>query len=92
VEHVFGEAENGGTSTFFISPVPFEQLNMPVTKQTESPAEVNRHVTEIGTPVIASAVALGMTGIYLALKPRKGVPPSHPEQPVEDEPLESQEE
>lgn len=77
VDHVFGEHENGGTSTFFISPVPFEQLGMPVTERTESPAEINRHVTEIGTPIIASAVAMGMTATYLALKHKKGASSSH---------------
>jgi formate dehydrogenase iron-sulfur subunit len=91
VDHVFGEHENGGTSTFYISPVPFEQLAMPVTERTESPAEVNRLVTEIGTPVIASVVALGMTGIYLALKPKKGAAASHAEQHTEGEPPASQE-
>lgn len=70
VNHVFGEHENGGTSTFYISPVPFEELHFPVTERTESPAHFNREVTEVGTPVIAATVALGMTGIYLARKPR----------------------
>jgi len=68
VEHVFGEFENGGTSTFYISPVPFEQLGFPTTDRTASPAEANREATEIGTPIIAGGVALGMTGIYLALE------------------------
>lgn len=91
INHVFGEHENGGTCTFYISPVPYEQLDMPVTEQTESPAHINREVTEIGTPVIATAVALGMTGIYLALKPRKGnraakdEPEAEVEKPVEKE-------
>jgi formate dehydrogenase iron-sulfur subunit len=67
VNHVFGEHENGGTSTFTISPVPFEQLGFPAVQTTESPAEFNRLATEIGTPVIASTVAVGMTGIYLML-------------------------
>jgi len=91
VDHVFGEHENGGTSTFYISPVPFEELDMPVTERTESPAEVNRHVTEIGTPVIASAVALGMTGIYLALKPKKGASAAHHQDAEEESPADSQE-
>jgi formate dehydrogenase iron-sulfur subunit len=70
VNHIFGENENGGTSTFYISPVPFEQLGFPTTEQTESPAHFNREVTETGTPVIASVMALSMTGLYLALKPK----------------------
>ena len=68
VDHVFGEFENGGTSTFYISPVPFEQLGFPTTDRTVSPAEFNRMATEKGTPIIAGSVALGMTGIYLALE------------------------
>ena len=68
INHVFGEHENGGTSTFYISPVPFEELGFPVTDREESPAEANRTVTEVGTPIIAGGVAVGMTGIYLALE------------------------
>jgi formate dehydrogenase iron-sulfur subunit len=26
IDHVYGEHEHGGTSTFYISPVPFEEL------------------------------------------------------------------
>jgi formate dehydrogenase iron-sulfur subunit len=68
INHVYGEYENGGTSTFYISSVPFEQLGFPLVKGTESPAEFNRMATEIGTPIIATSVAVGMTGIYLALE------------------------
>lgn len=72
INHVFGEHENGGTSTFYISPIPFEHLGFPTTKLTESPAHFNREVVEIGTPTIATGVALGMTGIYLAAKHKSG--------------------
>jgi len=72
VDHIFGEHENGGTSTFYISPVPFEQLGFPTTDRTVSPAYFNRLATEKGTPIIAGSVALGMTGIYLALEHIKG--------------------
>jgi formate dehydrogenase iron-sulfur subunit len=68
VDHIFGEHENGGTSTFYISPIPFEQLGFPSVETTESPAHFNRVATEEGTPIIAGSVALGMTGIYLALE------------------------
>lgn len=68
INYVFGENENGGTSTFYISPVPFEQLGFPTVETHHSPAEYNRQATEEGTPVIASLVALGMTGIYMALE------------------------
>jgi formate dehydrogenase iron-sulfur subunit len=68
VNHIFGEFENGGTSTFYISPVPFEQLGFPTTEEGISPAYFNREATELGTPIIAGSVALGMMGIYLALE------------------------
>ncbi|MEW5872198.1 MAG: 4Fe-4S dicluster domain-containing protein [Chloroflexota bacterium] len=67
IDHVYGEHENGGASTFYISPVPFEQLGFPTTGQTESPAHFNRLVTH-GTPAVAASVAIGMTGIYLAIQ------------------------
>jgi formate dehydrogenase iron-sulfur subunit len=68
IDHVFGEHENGGTSTFYISPIPFDQLGFPTVETTDSPAHFNRMATEEGTPIIAGSVALGMTGIYLALE------------------------
>ena len=68
VDHVFGEHENGGTSTFYISPIPFDQLGFPSIETVESPAHFNRMATEEGTPIIAGSVAVGMTGIYLALE------------------------
>ncbi|KAF0108118.1 MAG: 4Fe-4S ferredoxin [Anaerolineaceae bacterium] len=92
VDHVFGEHENGGTSTFFISPVPFEQLGFPTTERTESSARFNREVTEIGTPIIASAVALGMTGIYLALKPKTGKHAAEKTEHTEEKTAQAQEE
>jgi formate dehydrogenase iron-sulfur subunit len=67
VDHVYGEHEHGGTSTFYISPVPFEELGFPISQETESPASFNRLVTH-GTPVVAAAVAIGMTGAYLAIE------------------------
>lgn len=67
VEHVYGEFENGGTCTFYISPLPVEQLGFPTSERAESPAHFNRLVTH-GTPTVAAGVAIGMTGIYLAIK------------------------
>ncbi len=68
IDHVFGETENGGTSTFYISPVPFEQLGMPTTQRTSSPARSNRIVMEEGTPLIAGTAAVGMTAAYLVFE------------------------
>ena len=67
INHVYGEFENGGTCSFYISAVPFEQLGLPTTTLTESPAHFNRLVTH-GTPAVAAGVAIGMTGIYLAIQ------------------------
>jgi formate dehydrogenase iron-sulfur subunit len=67
INHVYGEHEHGGTSTFYVSPVPFEELGFPTTDGEESPAHFNRLVTH-GTPVVAAAVAIGMTGVYLAIE------------------------
>jgi formate dehydrogenase iron-sulfur subunit len=67
IDHVYGEFENGGTSTYYISPVPFEDLGFPVAEAGESPAHFNRLVTH-GTPTVAASVALGMSAIYLAIE------------------------
>jgi formate dehydrogenase iron-sulfur subunit len=67
VDRIYGERENGGTSTFYISPVPFEELGFPPADREESPAHFNRLITH-GTPTVAAGVALGMTGIYLAIE------------------------
>jgi formate dehydrogenase iron-sulfur subunit len=92
IDHVFGEHENGGTSTFYMSPVSFEQLGFPTTERIESPAYFNREVTETGTPIIAGSVALGMTGIYLALKHKDGKHDQQPAEHAESKPEGTQEE
>ena len=46
----------------------FSNLASPSVETTNSPAHFNRIATEEGTPIIAGSVALGMTGIYLALE------------------------
>ena len=69
VQHVYGEEENGGTATLYISPVPFEELGFPMAGTT-SPAYSNRLVTE-GTPLVAGAMLVGLTGAYLTIKHQK---------------------
>ena len=69
VQHVYGEEENGGTATFYISPVPFEELGFPIAGTT-SPAFNNRMVTE-GTPLVAGAMLVGLSGLYLTIKHQK---------------------
>jgi formate dehydrogenase iron-sulfur subunit len=66
VDHVYGEHENGGTATLYISPVPFEELDFPIAG-TDSPAYSNRLVTE-GTPMVAGAMLVGLSGVYLTIK------------------------
>lgn len=66
VQHVYGEQEDGGTATLYISPVPFEELGFPIAGET-SPAYSNRLVTE-GTPMVAGAMLVGLTGAYLTIK------------------------
>ncbi len=79
IQHVFGEFENGGTSTFTISPVAFEELGFPTTEETESPAHFNRLVTH-GTPTVAATVGIGLTGIYLAINRQREDDSATPEQ------------
>jgi ferredoxin len=69
VDHVYGEEENGGTATLYISPVPFEELGFPIAGTT-SPAYSNRLVTE-GTPLVAGAMLVGLSGAYLTIKHEK---------------------
>lgn len=66
IHHVYGETENGGTATFYISPVPFEALGFP-TAEESSPAYFNRLVTH-GTPTVAGVVAVGLSSVYLTIK------------------------
>ncbi len=69
VQHVYGEQENGGTATLYISPVPFEEMGFPSAGPT-SPAFNNRLVTE-GTPLVAGAMLVGLSGLYLTVKHQK---------------------
>jgi formate dehydrogenase iron-sulfur subunit len=83
IDHVFGEYENGGTSTYYISPIPFDQLGFPSVETTKSPAQFNRMATEEGTPIIAGGVAIAMTGIYLALEHSQKKNSEHKAEPAE---------
>jgi hypothetical protein len=42
-------------------------LGFPTTESTHSPAYSNRLVTH-GTPAVAGAVAIGLSGVYLTIK------------------------
>lgn len=67
IDHIYGENENGGTSTYYISPVPFDEMGFPAADCGESPAHFNRLVTH-GTPTVAAGVAIAMTAAYQAIK------------------------
>lgn len=65
-DHIYGENENGGTSTFYISPTSCDQLCFP-NVGIHSSAYSNRQVTHT-TPTVAGATVLTLSGIFLALK------------------------
>jgi len=44
--YIYGERENGGTSTFYVSPVPFEKIHQSIMKQKEKAPKPER----IGIP------------------------------------------
>ncbi len=82
IQHIYGEEENGGTATLYISPVPFEDLGFPIAG-TSSPAFSNRLVTE-GTPMVAGMMMVGLSGAYLTIK--------HLKEEAEKERLEAEQE
>jgi Fe-S-cluster-containing dehydrogenase component len=58
---IYGKAQNGGTSTFYVSPVPFEQINKTMRKKPGQP-DVKRRMAStdpLGKAVLA-APALGI--------------------------------
>ncbi len=66
VDHIYGEHENGGTSTLYISPISCDELCFPCVG-THSTAYSNRQVTHT-TPTVAGAAVLALSGIFLAIK------------------------
>ncbi len=65
-DHIFGEHENGGTSTFYLLPAAFAEASFP-DLPLKSSGFSNRQVTGT-TPIVAGAVAVALTGIYLTQK------------------------
>lgn len=64
--HIFGEKENGGTSTFYVTPVEYEDLRFPKV-DLNSTAYSNRQITHT-TPAVAGTAVVALSGIYLAAK------------------------
>ena len=65
-DHIYGEHENGGTSTLYLSPISCDELCFPCVG-THSTAYSNRQVTET-TPAVAGSAVLALSGIFLAIK------------------------
>ena len=63
---IYGEHENGGTSTFYITPKSFNKTCL-ASVDTHSTAYSNRQVTHT-TPTVAGVAALALSGVYLALE------------------------
>lgn len=70
---IYGEKENGGTSTLYISPVPFELINKAIDKKPGRPdmqPGVKRQMAKTDTaaklvlasPVLGAAMAAGALG------------------------------
>ena len=68
VNHIYGEKEVGGTSWLYLSPVPFEQLGLPVLGMEPVTVDAERAMGAV--PPVLLGVAAAMTGIYWVMKRR----------------------
>jgi formate dehydrogenase iron-sulfur subunit len=72
VQKIYGEHEAGGTSVLFLSPVPFEQLGLPVNLTSEPlPLTTFRVLSKI--PAVVGAGAAVLTGLYWITKRKQEV-------------------
>ena len=73
--YIYGKAQNGGTSTLYVSPVPFEEINKTMTKKPGQPdmkVDVKRRMA--GTDSLGKAVlAVPVLGIAAAELPEPGI-------------------
>lgn len=69
IDHVYGEAEVGGTSMLYLSGVPFAQLGLPTLGSR--PISQSAESVMKKTPVIAVTVASLATGLYWLTKRRE---------------------
>lgn len=76
--YLYGERENGGTSTFYVSPVPFEKIDAALLKQKERQARPDlpgfpgtpvdaRNMTETANGIAWSMVIAPVAGIAAAV-------------------------
>jgi len=79
--YIYGKTQNGGTSTLYVSPVPFEEINKTMTKKPGQPdmkVDVKRKMartdsmgkTALAAPVLGIAAA-GVAGAWHWLSHRK---------------------
>ncbi|MEN6433789.1 MAG: 4Fe-4S dicluster domain-containing protein [Smithella sp.] len=79
--YIYGKTQNGGTSTLYVSPVPFEEINKTMTKKPGQPdmkVEVQRRMARtdsmgkaaLAAPVLGIAAA-GVAGAWNWLSHRK---------------------
>jgi formate dehydrogenase iron-sulfur subunit len=71
VDHVYGEEEVGGTSWMYISPVPFEDLDLPQVSNESVPRNARKAMGTL--PYYAMGVIGLMAGIYWVTKRRQKV-------------------
>jgi Fe-S-cluster-containing dehydrogenase component len=74
--HIYGEVENGGTNTIYVSPVPFQNLNQAIAKGAGQPhlkkvEDAMADVNMLAGALIAAPVA-GVIGAALRLKQLAG--------------------
>ena len=79
--YIYGKTQNGGTSTLYVSPVPFEEINKTMTKKPGQPdmkVDVKRKMARtdsLGKAVLAAPVlgiaAAGIAGAWNWLSNRK---------------------
>lgn len=63
VDHIFGEFEAGGTSTLYLSAVPFAQLGFPVLDSNPVPEHAETIMQS--TPIVALGMAALATSLHL---------------------------
>ncbi|OGO01415.1 MAG: hypothetical protein A2Y90_01770 [Chloroflexi bacterium RBG_13_52_12] len=68
INHIYGENEVGGTSWLYISPVPFEQLGLPLLGNDPVTLDAERAMGAV--PSVLLGVAAAMTGVYWIIKRR----------------------
>jgi formate dehydrogenase iron-sulfur subunit len=68
VNHVYGEAEAGGTSVLYLSPIPFAELGFPALGG--APVPQNAENVMVQTPLIALTVASLASLIHLRMRQR----------------------